>query len=93
MVTPANLFQLHLGDLLTAGDGRTDIGGSTGRTGRTIERLRGQRRGLRSSAERGRASRSADGKLQKIAAFHDIFLSGEHCMMQSKCRAHDMNCG
>jgi hypothetical protein len=40
------------------------------------KRLRRQRRGLRARAERGGPGGKSNGKLQKVAAFHDISLFG-----------------
>lgn len=42
-----------------------------------VKRMRRQRRGLRARAQRGGPGRSggkSNGELQKVAAFHDIFL-------------------
>jgi hypothetical protein len=72
---PVHLLGLELRGFIAAGDRRMSIRIALRHTGIT-ERLRRQRRGLRGGGERGSSRRGTECKFQKIAAFHDIFLSG-----------------
>ena len=72
---PVHLLGLELRSFVTGGDGGMSIRIALRHAGIT-ERLRRQRRGLRGGGERGGSRRGTECKFQKIAAFHDIFLSG-----------------
>jgi hypothetical protein len=73
---PVHLFGLELCGFIAGGDGGTSVRVALRHAGIT-ERLRRQRRGLCGGGERGGSRCGTECEFQKIAAFHDIFLSGK----------------
>jgi hypothetical protein len=79
VVSPADLFRPEILNLCLARDGGMNILDSGQRPCIYAERTRRQRRGLRAHGQRGGPGGNSNGKLQKVAAFHDfsVLVSGE----------------
>ena len=71
--TPVHLLGLELGCFLAADDGGLSVRIGQRHAG-IAERLRGQRRGLRSGGERSRSRRDTECKFQKVPALHKNIL-------------------
>ena len=79
VVVPANLLGLEMPDLGFRRHGGMNIGIRGRLPLIRVKRMRRQRRGLRARGQRGSPGGSggkSNGELQKVAAFHDIFLCG-----------------
>jgi hypothetical protein len=79
VVSPADLLGFETPNLRLRRHGGMKIWISGRQPFICAKRMRRQRRGLRSRAQRGGSGAKANGELQKVAAFHDIslFRSGE----------------
>ena len=71
-VTPTHLFRLEMIDFVFGGDGGMGVLAGCPQ-GVIVQRMRRQRRGLGTGAKCGGARGDAQGKLQKVSAFHHIF--------------------
>ena len=74
VVSPAYLFGLQMLNLRLRRDGGMNILARWRQPFISAKRMRRQRRGLRARGQRGGAGGKSNGKLQKVAAFHDISL-------------------
>jgi hypothetical protein len=72
---PAHLFGLQMFHLIASGDSGTGILVRRRQRSVLCERLRHKRCCLCTCGQRGSARRKSKGEFQKMAAFHDIFLS------------------
>jgi hypothetical protein len=89
---PAHLFRLETVDLVFGGDG--GLGIIRGRQPTVFgQRLRHQRCGLRTRGKRCSARGKSEGEFQKVAAFHDISLSGARRVMPGDFDRAEMNGG
>jgi hypothetical protein len=79
VVSPVDLFRPEILNLCLARDGGMNIRDSGQRPCIYAERTRRQRRGLRPHGQRSGPGGNSNGKLQKVAAFHDfsVLVSGE----------------
>jgi len=90
VVAPAHLLRLETIDFAIIGDGRMGIL-MGGKPSVRAEWLRRQRRGLGGGGDCGSARNDAYRNLQKVPAFHDIFLLLGWRVMRTDFRRSDMN--
>ena len=88
---PAHLFGLQMFHLVAGGNGGTGILVRRRKWAVLCERVEQQRRGPCARGQRGSARGKPKGQFQKVAAFHDIFLSPCARVMPTDFRRVDMN--
>jgi hypothetical protein len=74
-MSPSHLFGLQILYFAPGGDSGTGILVRRWQRSVLFKRMRHQRRSLRARGHRCRACGKSKGEFQKVAAFHDIFLS------------------
>jgi hypothetical protein len=90
VMTPVHLLCLEMVDFAFVGDGRMGIL-MGGKPSVHAQQLRRQRRGLGGGGDCGSARNDAYRNLQKVPAFHDIFLFLGWRVMRTDFRRSDMN--
>lgn len=96
MMSPADLFRPEIRNLRLGRDSAMNIRIRRRRMFILAKRTRRQRRGLRARGQRGGpggSSGKSNGKLQKVAAFHDVSLFVLLTVMRGEFGCAEMNGG